>query len=120
MERANRWAVRRGLDARLHYRVANGAISLPSLLSTYPGPVSLVCVQVCAPRDVVGSSRSHTSPKPAVLALVIILHSHSHSRSHASIRTLTSDSRDMSCTESSSRVSPPSFRQEVRDYDHER
>ena len=46
MEQANRWAAHRRLDGRLHYRVANAAISLPTLLATYPGPVQLVCVQV--------------------------------------------------------------------------
>ena len=46
MDQANRWAAHRHLEGRLHYCVANAAISLPTLLATYPGPVQLVCVQV--------------------------------------------------------------------------
>mmetsp|Transcript_19611 Transcript_19611/g.58151 ORF Transcript_19611/g.58151 Transcript_19611/m.58151 type:complete len:233 (-) Transcript_19611:539-1237(-) len=45
MDRANFWAERRQLAGHVHYRTANAAISLPSLLSSYPGTVSLVCVQ---------------------------------------------------------------------------
>ncbi|KAG1666951.1 hypothetical protein FOA52_004234 [Chlamydomonas sp. UWO 241] len=45
MDRANQWASERGLAPILHYRTANAAISLPSLLATYPGQVALVCVQ---------------------------------------------------------------------------
>lgn len=46
MDQATRWANRRGLHTRLHFRAANAAISLPTLLASYPGPVRLVCVQV--------------------------------------------------------------------------
>lgn len=46
MNRANLWAAQRSLQHRLRYLIANAAISLPSLLASYPGPVKLVCVQV--------------------------------------------------------------------------
>ncbi len=46
MQRANHFSRQRALDHHLRYHVANAGISLPSLLSRYPGPVQIVCVQV--------------------------------------------------------------------------
>mmetsp|Transcript_13820 Transcript_13820/g.29821 ORF Transcript_13820/g.29821 Transcript_13820/m.29821 type:complete len:405 (+) Transcript_13820:91-1305(+) len=45
MDRANGWVDLKGLQHCVHYHCANAAISLPSLLSKYPGPVHLVSVQ---------------------------------------------------------------------------
>lgn len=46
MERANEWAVLLKLQHSVHFMMANATVSLESMLSTYPGPLSLITVQV--------------------------------------------------------------------------
>lgn len=45
-ERANSWAKLLGLSEQVHYMMANATVSLESMLASYPGPLSLVTVQV--------------------------------------------------------------------------
>lgn len=46
IERANSWTAGLSMHSSVHFMMANATISLGSMLSTYPGPVSLVTVQV--------------------------------------------------------------------------
>ncbi len=48
IERANSWAGGLGLLGSVHFMVANATVSLGSMLSSYPGPLALVTVQVLA------------------------------------------------------------------------
>ncbi len=46
IERANSWTAGLSMHSSVHFMMANATISLGSMLSTYPGPLSLVTVQV--------------------------------------------------------------------------
>ena len=44
--RANSWAGGLGLQGSVHFMMANATVSLGSMLSSYPGPLTLVTMQV--------------------------------------------------------------------------
>ena len=46
MDRANTWAELSGCQGTVHFRLANATVSLQSMLSSYPGPIQLVTIQV--------------------------------------------------------------------------
>jgi hypothetical protein len=46
IDRANSWARLLGVTEQVHYMMANATVSLESMLSSYPGPLTLVTVQV--------------------------------------------------------------------------
>lgn len=45
IDRANEWAKAVELSERVQFRLANGTVSMKSMLSSYPGKVVLICVQ---------------------------------------------------------------------------
>lgn len=45
VDRANQWACMLGCGDQVHYIFANATVSLASMLSSYPGPVSSFFVQ---------------------------------------------------------------------------
>lgn len=45
VERALQWSEKLGLDAHVHFMLANATVSIGELVASYPGEVSLVCVQ---------------------------------------------------------------------------
>lgn len=75
MERANEWAKLLDLHNSVHFMMANATVSLESMLATYPGPLSLVTVQVvdlCISLPVF-TTQSYQSAKcpPAILSFPI-------------------------------------------------
>ena len=46
IDRGNSWADLLQLSPVVHFRMANATVSLQSMLASYPGPLSLVTVQV--------------------------------------------------------------------------
>lgn len=62
LERAAAWTELVGCQNTVHFHTANATVSLHSMLSSYPGPVQLVTIQVRqAP-----PSYSHPGPDPLV------------------------------------------------------
>lgn len=47
MERANQWAQISEVGDRVRFQLANATVSLDHMLSSYPGGVELVTIQVC-------------------------------------------------------------------------
>ena len=47
IERANSWSSGLSRRSSVYFMYANATVSLSSMLSTYPGPLTLVTVQVC-------------------------------------------------------------------------
>lgn len=62
VERGNEWARLTGRAPRLHFLTANATVSLGSLLSTYPGCLSLLSIQVRPPAP----SQAPCSPRLAL------------------------------------------------------
>lgn len=46
IDRANKWAELLQQTHRVHFHLANATVSFQSMLSSYPGPVQLVSIQV--------------------------------------------------------------------------
>ena len=47
LDRAAAWARLAGCADTVHFHLANATVSLHSMLSSYPGPIELINIQVC-------------------------------------------------------------------------
>ncbi len=46
LERASAWVKLAGCQDTVHFHIANATVSLHSMLSSYPGPIDLITIQV--------------------------------------------------------------------------